>query len=153
MISQKSFHATTDEADLTVSLSDRSTLIITLADFADEAVYVNEYTKEDVGVQIHRKTDLFNLYSSFTQSSARTGRECPANLDELGQINEGSPSYRIEKGGKITIFQCTFDSLTEKKLVYESRLSLLKLRNLSEAETAMKKLATKERKMREHFLN
>ena len=145
-----SFHATTDDADLTVSLSDRSTLIITLADFADEAVYVNEYTKEDVGVQIHRKTDLFNLYSSFSQGSARTG---PANLDELDQINEGSPSYRIEKGGKITVFQCAFDRITQKKLVYESRLSLLKLRNLSETETAMKKLATKERKMGEHFLN
>ncbi len=90
-----SFHATTDDAALTVSLSDRSTLIITLADFADEAVYVNEYTKEDIGVQIHRKTDLFNLYSSFSQGRAKTGREYPVNLDKITLINEDSPSYRI----------------------------------------------------------
>ena len=53
---------------------------------------------------------------------------------------------------KITIFQCAFDSPTEKKLIYESQLSLQKLRNLSEAETAMKKLVTKERKWANTFL-
>ena len=61
------FSEETDTFDLTVSLSgDR--LAVTLRDFVDWTIYSKEYTEDDVGGEIHKKMDLSNLLSAFSQS-------------------------------------------------------------------------------------
>ena len=105
------FHEQTDAFNLTVALSDNK-LTITLKDFLDWAIYSKEYTEDDVGKDIHKKMDLFDIYTGFS----RTKPQCDAeNMKEnenestklkkyeFGTIveNKKLACYKIEREGKI----------------------------------------------------
>jgi hypothetical protein len=53
---------------------------------------------------------------------------------EFGTIilNESLPCYKIEKSGKITVYMNMMEMGTKKEVTYESKLSLSKVRNMSE---------------------
>lgn len=55
---------------------------------------------------------------------------------EFGAIveNEKLPCYRIEREGKITVYQTMMDMKNKKLVTYESKLTLAKVRNMTEVE-------------------
>ena len=58
------FHEEADTFDLNLILSDNK-LTVTLKDFVDWTIYSKEYTDEDYCKDIHRKMDLFDVYTAF----------------------------------------------------------------------------------------
>lgn len=62
------FNEETDTFNLTVALIDNK-LTITLKDFIDWAIYSKEYTKNDIGQEIHQKMDLADIYFAFYQTN------------------------------------------------------------------------------------
>lgn len=66
-------HKEANTFNLTVTLSD-SRLVLTLKDFVDWTIYEKEYTENDIGVEIHPKMDLLDVFSAFFQTQ-RCGDE------------------------------------------------------------------------------
>ena len=52
-------------------LSDNK-LTVTLKDFVDWTVYSKEYSEDDVGKDIHKKMDLLDVYTSFSQTKPQS---------------------------------------------------------------------------------
>ena len=61
------FHEQTDTFSLTVTLSGNK-LTITLKDFVDWVIYSKEYTEDDIGKDIHKRVELIDVYTAFSQT-------------------------------------------------------------------------------------
>ena len=71
---QTVFTEAADTFHLTVALADHGITLI-LKDYVDWAIYSKQYTEEDVGKEIHKKMDLADIYTAFTQSRTSSGEE------------------------------------------------------------------------------
>lgn len=142
------FHEQADSFDLSVSLAD-SKLSLTLKDFVDWAIYGKDYTDADVGKEIHKKMDPSDVYSAFSRTQAQDGegdtKTTKADLKEykFGTVveREKLPCYKIEKGGKVSVFMTMVDKYSKKEVTYETKLVLAKVRNMAEAEISAEKSA------------
>lgn len=96
------FHEKTDTFDLAVTMNENK-VILTLKDFVDWVIYSNEYGDDYVGDEIHKKMNIFDIYTAFSQTKGQentTEKEAEMNLlkhYEFGTIveYEGSSCYKI----------------------------------------------------------
>jgi hypothetical protein len=58
------FNIDTNNFNLIVVL-DGDRLTVTIKDYQDWVIYSKEYTEDDVSGDIHKKMDLFDIYTSF----------------------------------------------------------------------------------------
>ena len=59
------FYDETDTFNLTATFSNDK-LKLTLKDLVDWIIYEKEYTEDDVGKDIHKRIELFDVYSAFS---------------------------------------------------------------------------------------
>lgn len=80
--------------------------------------------------------DIFDVYEAFCPQKMLSDERASENEStrkltryEFGTVIEveGVPSYKIEKGGKITIYQTLIDRKTKKETVYDSKFVLVKI--------------------------
>lgn len=103
-------------------------------------VYEKQYTLEDIGGEIHKKTDLYDIYVAFSQTQINYDEENMKGKKMrryiFGEIiqSRNIPCYKIESGGRITVFWNIIDRITNREVTFESKLVLNKVRSLTEIE-------------------
>lgn len=73
------FHEEADTFNLNITYH-HSRLFITLKDFLEWSLYEKVYTEDDLGKEIHRKMDLIDVYSAFSQSKPSEDENSDAGL-------------------------------------------------------------------------
>lgn len=128
------FHEKNNSFYLTVALSENKLNII-LKDKIESVSYERVYTLEDVGKEIHRNVDLMDIYSAFGQSKeVYEGEKIEGRESEVAEVsfgviikNYGLPCYKVENGGKMTVYCVRAHKSKKKKQIYKSRLALTKV--------------------------
>ena len=124
-------------------------LSVTLKDFVEWAIYAKEYT--DDGGQIHKKMDLLDVYTAFSQTKSDERANQKGNISkyDFGTVitKENLPCYKVEREGRVSAYLNIIDMKTNKQTTYESRLALAKARNMTEAEVATERSAMEKRTM------
>lgn len=123
----RTFHEEADTFNLTVTLTD-SQLVLTLKDLVEWAIYEKEYTKNDIGEEIHQKMDLFDVFSAFFQTQGPCDEEDTKETQGLvtrrlkryafGTMIEidGVPCFKIEKGGLVSTYLINIDKKSKKEV-------------------------------------
>ena len=61
------FYEESDSFSLMVTFAENK-LSFDLKDYADGVIFSKEYQEDDVGKEIHKKMDLFDVFSAFAQT-------------------------------------------------------------------------------------
>ena len=80
-------------------------LTIMLRDYVDQVVYSRDYTKDDIGAEIDSRVSLTDIWTALSQPITDDKGNRLQHY-EVGSVVKcgGSPSYKIGKGGRVTVF-------------------------------------------------